>query len=152
MDALKIALETIFVGVLALPWLALTAQLFFPEFSLSKTEDLEGWLRKVLLIKSDVIGYAVIGVLSVAMVYTLGAAISRLAQDFFNDDDLLFHFPTEDRIQTNVYCDTGHPWVMGDPVASPQDDPGTSLLVTPLCRMLFSASSTDQRDFATDRI
>jgi hypothetical protein len=106
MDALKIALETIFVGVLALPWLALTAQLFFPQFSLSKTEDFEGWVARVWSIQSEVIGYTVVGVLSVAMAYTLGASISRLAQDFFNDNDLLLGYvPTEDRIRASVYCD-----------------------------------------------
>jgi hypothetical protein len=105
MDALKIALETIFVGVLALPWLTLASQLFFPKFSLSRTADFEGWLPKLWPIKNEAIGYAVVGVLSVAMAYTLGAALSRLAQDFFNDDDLLLHVPTEDQIRASVYCD-----------------------------------------------
>jgi len=153
MDALKIALETVFVGVLALPWLALAAQLFFPQFSLSQTAGFEGWIAKVWLIKSEVIGYAVVGVLSVAMAYTLGASVSRLAQDFFNDDDLVFHFPTEDRIRTDVYCDSGHnPWIMGDPGASPQGNPGTSLLVAPLCDTIYSASTTEQRNLAMDHI
>jgi hypothetical protein len=106
MDALKIALETIFVGVLALPWLALASQLFFPKFSLSRIEDFEGWLPKLWSIKNEAIGYAVVGVLSVAMAYTLGASISRLAQDFFNDDDLLTDYlPTEDQIRASVYLD-----------------------------------------------
>lgn len=153
MDALKIALETVFVGVLALPWLAIAAQLFFPQFSLSKTAVFEGWIARVWLIKSEVIGYTVVGVLSVAMAYTLGASVSRLAQDFFNDEDLIFHFPTEDRIRTDVYCDSGRNlWVMGDPGATPQDDPGTSLLVVPLCRTIHSASSTEQREFAWDQV
>jgi hypothetical protein len=30
MDALKIALETVLVGALALPWMALAIQFFFP--------------------------------------------------------------------------------------------------------------------------
>jgi hypothetical protein len=112
MDALKIALETIFVGVLALPWMALAAQLFFSQFSLPKTKEVESWLARVWSTKSEVIGYAVVGVLSVAMAYTLGAAVSRLAQDSFNDDDLLPldhdllpYVPTEDRIRASVYCD-----------------------------------------------
>jgi hypothetical protein len=104
MDALKIALETVFVGVLALPWLALAAQLFFPEFSLPKLTAPDGWLAKVQSIKSETVGYAVVGLLSVAMAYTLGAAISRLAEDFFNDDDLYITFiPTEDQIRASVY-------------------------------------------------
>ena len=104
MDALKIALETVFVGVLALPWLALAAQLFFPEFSLPKLTAPDGWLAKVQSIKSETVGYAVVGLLSVAMAYTLGAAISRLAEDFFNDDDLYPNFvPTEDQLRASVY-------------------------------------------------
>jgi hypothetical protein len=56
---------------------------------------------------------AAAGVLLFAMTYTLGSAVSRIAQDFFNDDDLylqvhrhLFRVgTTEDRIHTRVYCD-----------------------------------------------
>jgi len=107
MDALKIALETVFVGVLALPWLALAAELFFPGFSLWKMSGPKGWLATVQAVKSETVGYAVVGVLSVAMVYTLGAALSRLAQDFFNDDDLPLHLPTEDQIRASVYCEHG---------------------------------------------
>jgi hypothetical protein len=107
MDALKIALETVFVGVLALPWLALAAELFFPQFSISEMSGPQGWFTKVQSIKSETVGYAVVGLLSVAMVYTLGASISRLAQDFFNDDDLALHIPTEDQIRASVYCE--HP-------------------------------------------
>jgi len=55
---------------------------------------------------------AAVGVLLFAMTYTLGSAVSRVAQDFFNDGDLrlqigwvLFHESvTEDRILTRVYC------------------------------------------------
>jgi len=55
---------------------------------------------------------AIVGVLAFTMAYTLGSAISRIAQDFFNDDDVNFRVArhqfrvgvTEDRIRTNVYC------------------------------------------------
>jgi len=98
MDALKIAFETVFVGVLALPWLALAAELFFPQFSFSKAKNF------VCSIKSEAIAYAAVGVVSIAMAYVLGAALSRLAEDFFDDDDLLPHVPTEDQIRASVYC------------------------------------------------
>jgi hypothetical protein len=137
MDALKIALETIFVGALALPWVALAAQLFFPQFSLSKTEDFEGWLARVWSIQSEVVGYTVVGVLSVAMAYTLGAAVSRLAQDSFNDDDLLPldhdllpYVPTEDRIRASVYCDQFESGLVELKVPF-QDNSGTFPEVTP---------------------
>ncbi len=56
---------------------------------------------------------AAVGVLLFAVTYTLGSAVSRIAQDFFNDDDLylqvggrLFRVGvTEDRILTRFYCD-----------------------------------------------
>ena len=56
----------------------------------------------------------VAGVLLFAMTYTLGSAVSRIGQDFFNDDDLylqvggrLFRVGvTEDRILARVYCDS----------------------------------------------
>ena len=55
---------------------------------------------------------AVAGVLLFAMAYTLGSAVTRVAQDFFNDSDLrlqlgrhlLHESVTEDRILTRVYC------------------------------------------------
>jgi hypothetical protein len=148
MDALKIALETVFVGALALPWLALAAQLFFPQFSLSKTENFEGWVTRVWSIQSEVIGYTVVGVLSVAMAYTVGAAVSRLAGDFFNDDDLLPHFPTEDQIRTSVYCDPSESKLVHINVPS-QDSSETCRKVTPrwfpkLHPHYYESSAADQ--------
>ena len=79
-------------------------QLFFPQFSLLKPKNLEGWLARAWSIKSETAEYAVVGVLSVAMAYTLGAAVSRLAEESFNDDDLYLHgLPTEDQIRASVY-------------------------------------------------
>ena len=49
-----------------------------------KTVGREGCLAKAQSVTSETVGYAAIGVLSVAMAYTLGAAISRLAEEFFN--------------------------------------------------------------------
>jgi len=45
----------------------------------------------------------VAGVLLFAMAYFLGSAVSRIAQDFFNDDDLGMRV-TEDNIRGSVYC------------------------------------------------
>jgi hypothetical protein len=153
MDALKIALETTFVGVLALPWLALAAQLFFPGFSLPKMSDYESWFTKLQSIKSETVGYAIVGLLSVAMVYTLGASISRLAQDFFSDDDLPWHLPTEDEIRASVYCNNkGSAWVVGDPGVSSQQDPSGLLQVNPQCTLLSAGSKKRQRDPAQNKI
>ncbi len=55
---------------------------------------------------------AVAGVLLFAVTYTLGSAVSRIAFDFFNDNDLHLQLDdhllriaiTEDRLHTSVYC------------------------------------------------
>jgi len=57
---------------------------------------------------------AVAGVLLFAMAYSLGSAVSRIAQDFFDDDDLHFRVSnylfrvgvTESSVRTDVSCHT----------------------------------------------
>jgi hypothetical protein len=57
---------------------------------------------------------AVAGVLLFAMTYALGSIVSRIAQDFFDDDDLHIHAlnhlyrvgVTESSIRADVYCST----------------------------------------------
>jgi hypothetical protein len=95
MDTLKIALETGFVGVLAIFWVMLIIQFFFPQA--------KDWFQQLPAIGADQLRLTVAGVLVAAIVYCLGAAVSRLGQDFFNDDDLLVSV-TEDRIRLSVYC------------------------------------------------
>src|SRR5208282_5606842 len=106
MGALTIAFDTVIVGALALPWVLLLLHLFFSK----DEEGLVAHLKKQPWINNQGLT-AVAGVLLFAMAYTLGSAVSRIAQDFFNDDDL--HVPnllrmamTEDRIIASVYCDT----------------------------------------------
>jgi hypothetical protein len=96
MDALKIALETILVGVLALPWLALVIRFFFP--------DATTWLQHLPAFDGDQVRSTVAAVLVAASGYCLGAAVARLGQDFFDDDDLPI-LVTEDQIRVSVYCD-----------------------------------------------
>lgn len=96
MDAIKIALETILVGAMALPWLFLVLHLFFPGAG--------DWLKSFPIGKEG-ISYGIAAVLAIAMGYTLGAAAARLAQDLFNDDDLPLSPPTEDAIRASAYCD-----------------------------------------------
>jgi hypothetical protein len=105
MGALTIAFDTIIVGALALPWVLILIHLFFLEGE-NRLEDILEWVTA----KER---QAAAGVLLFATTYTLGSAVSRIAQDFFNDDDLylqvhrhLFRVgTTEDRIHTRVYCD-----------------------------------------------
>lgn len=106
MGALTIAFDTTIVGALALPWVLLVIRLFF----LGEVGSIAVLLRWVKRLNQP----AVAGVLLFAVTYTLGSALSRIAQDFFNDDDLYIQFPSphvllrvgviEDRILTSVYC------------------------------------------------
>jgi hypothetical protein len=105
MGALTIAFDITIVGALALPWVYLVIHLFFSEGE-NHIQQALNWVNKH---KAQVPA----GILLFAMTYTLGSAVSRIAQDFFNDDDLyvqtdghLLRWPvTEDRIRAHVYCD-----------------------------------------------
>ena len=103
MDALKIALETMIVGALALPWLFLLVDLFCPE-----KEHLFKQLLELLDSKAVA---TVAGAVAVSLAYLVGAAVGRVATDFFNDDDLRIDV-TEDAIRTAVYCDSSNPWLI----------------------------------------
>lgn len=103
MGSLSIAFDTIIVGALALPWLYLVVHLFFFEGE-NRLQEVLDWIQKKNL-------QTVAAVLLFSMTYTLGSSVERVAQDFFNDDDL--HIPglfrmtiTEDRIIASVYCES----------------------------------------------
>ncbi len=104
MGALTIAFDTILVGALALPWVVLLIHLFCFEG--------ENHVGRALKWVKEQEQPAAAGVLLFAMAYTLGSAVTRVAQDFFNDGDLrvqlgrhlLHEGVTEDRILTRVYC------------------------------------------------
>jgi hypothetical protein len=104
MGALTIAFDIILVGVLALPWVVLLIHLFCFEGE-NRVGSFLAWLKKQQQ-------PAAVGVILFAMAYTLGSAVSRVAQDFFNDSDLrlqvggllLHESVTEGRILTRVYC------------------------------------------------
>jgi hypothetical protein len=106
MGAFSIAFDTIIVGALALPWVLLVLHLFFFNDERSVGTLLE-WVNKQNQ-------PTVVGVLLFAMTYSLGSAVSRIAQDFFDDGDLhvqvfgrLFQVGiTETSIRTDVYCQT----------------------------------------------
>lgn len=105
MGALTIAFDTTIVGALALPWVILIVHLFFLDGE-NSIEILFRWIRKLNQ-------PAVVSVLLFAAAYTLGSAVSRIAQDFFNDNDLHLELGghlfrdgvTENRVLTSVYCD-----------------------------------------------
>jgi hypothetical protein len=106
MGAFSIAFDIIIVGALALPWVLLVIHLFFSG-NVSRVKSLLQWVVQQNQ-------PAVAGVLLFAMTYALGSVVSRIAQDFFDDDDLHIHVlnhlyrvgVTESSIRTDVYCST----------------------------------------------
>jgi len=104
MGALTIAFDITIVGALALPWVVLVLHLLFFEGE-NRLGDVLRWIK-------DQQQPAAAGVLLFAVAYTMGSAVSRIALDFFNDDDLFVHVHrylfrvgmTENRILTSVYC------------------------------------------------
>ena len=104
MGAFTIAFDTILVGALSLPWVILLIHLFCFEGE-NRVGKALSWAKKQEQ-------PAAVGVLLFAMTYTMGSAITRVAQDFFNDSDLhlqlgkhlLNESITEDRILARVYC------------------------------------------------
>lgn len=105
MGAYHIAFDTTIVGALALSWVVLVIHLFF----LDDEHDIEKVLDRI----KDKGLTTVAGVLLFAMAFALGSGVSRLATDFFNDDDLRVDIHgrrfrvgvTEDGIRTRVYCE-----------------------------------------------
>lgn len=106
MGAFSIAFDTIIVGALALPCVLLVIHLFFSDNE-SRLEQIGKWVQKQNQ-------PALAGVLLFAMAYPMGSAVSRIAQDFFDDDDLHFQVSnylfrvgvTESSIRTDAYCHT----------------------------------------------
>jgi hypothetical protein len=126
MEALKLAFDTIIVGALALPWIILMIDLFLRPKGSEKESiwfvlwsflaKFQGQADKAILDQADKAVsdqadkavLAVAGVFLFAAAYLVGAAVTRVSGDFFNDDDLWIlgaRLPTEDNIRTDVYCD-----------------------------------------------
>jgi hypothetical protein len=116
LGALTIAFDTIIVGALALPWVYLVIHLFFFEGE-NRLQEVFDWIHN-----NDL--QAIAGILVFALAFTLGSAVSRIAQDFFNDDDLripwVFRMTmTEDRIIASVYCESDASLLQPSAAASP---------------------------------
>jgi len=124
MAALSIAFDIIIVGALALPWVLLVIHLFFST-TVSRVSSLLHWVAKQ---KQP----AVAGVLLFAMTYSLGSVVSRIAQDFFDDDDLHIHAfhrlfrvgVTESSIRTNVFCNAFKGTKTPKPSEQPEGEAG----------------------------
>ena len=109
MGAFSIAFDILVVGALAIPWALLVVHLFFS----GNENTLETLLPKL----RDQLTPALGGILLFAIAFPLGSVVSRIAQDFFDDDDLhihAFHYlfrvgVTESSIRTDVFCKTFKP-------------------------------------------
>jgi hypothetical protein len=150
MGALTIAFDTIIVGALALPWVYLIIHMFFFEGEIrflhwfgiggekknkkkngpgqkqgegqnqeenKEQTDGKNWTDNQVVV-------TVVSILLFAVTYTLGSSIERIAQDFFNDDDLnfpgVFRMPlTENRIIAHVYCGSDEQLVSPSSITSP---------------------------------
>lgn len=98
MEALKFAFDTLIIGALALPWLAVLLRLYF-------LPPIDGNAEAQWPLVSALPEHARDAVLSVAILslgYFLGAAVSRISDDFLGDDDM-WSLPTEPSIREDVY-------------------------------------------------
>ena len=98
MDALKLAFDTLIVGALALPWLALLARMYFEP----SAPGTSGYRLALLEALPEHTRDAIAGVLVFAIGYLLGAAVTRISDNFFSDE--IWHIlPTEAAIRLSVY-------------------------------------------------
>jgi len=142
MDALKIALETMIVGALALPAMFLLVDLFCPEKEHLFKQLLELLDRKAVA--------TVAGALAVSLAYVVGASVGRVATDFFNDDDLQIDV-TEDAIRTSVYCDSSNPWLIQTGAKLTIDNQQRTGTATPCTTIANSTATAAVNECRADR-
>jgi hypothetical protein len=127
MDTIKVALDMVVVGALALPWVLLLVDLYIkPEAKKenghddtgrSKSDELARLSPTLKFIYDEKLS-AVAAVLLFAVAYVMGAGILRLGGDFLNDDDFgVFQrvkrvLPTKDKIHYYVYCGASQGWLV----------------------------------------
>jgi hypothetical protein len=101
MEALKPAFDTMIVGVLAVPWLMIVLRVFSQDSGVASIEAIIPFFSHL---PKEVKG-PFISIMAIAMGYLLGAAISRVSFDFF-DDELWsrIQMPTIHEIRDSVYC------------------------------------------------
>ena len=102
MDAIKLAFETVIVGLFALPWLWVMIDLLNPNvFHFSGIRRLAAYISVELRTPA-------IGITLFSLVYLLGSMITPVAHEFFNDPDMLGKFlPTDEKIQAYNFKQVG---------------------------------------------
>ena len=104
MDALKLAFETVIIGLFALPWLWVLVDLVNPGlFS-------PNGIRRLMALVPTELRAPAIGLTLFSVVYLLGSMITPVACEFLNDPDMLGTFlPTEAKIQARAYSQMSSP-------------------------------------------
>jgi hypothetical protein len=120
-EAFKLAFDTIIVGALALPWLAIVVRIFFPGFATRKTEE----TIRLLAVAPEHTRDAVASVLLIAVGYFAGSAVTRVADDCFDDREIRY-LPMEHTIRNHVYCE--------EKKADAMKEPGWPLGTNPMLR------------------
>jgi hypothetical protein len=137
MDVFKFAFETAVVGLLALPWLLILMYLISPASLTSGQENGSALLSSV----PESVRQPVANVLLFAVIYVVGSAVSPLAKDALDDDDLALFgrkLPTERGIRQEIYCEHNE-WLPYTAKWLPQEG---SYLKT-LCTSNGAAASTE---------
>ncbi len=137
MDVFKFAFETLIVGLLALPWLLILIDLIAPGSLTNGHENGSALLSSV----PESIRQPVGSVLLFAVIYLVGSAVSPLARDTLDDDDLSIFGrkpPTESGIRQEIYCEH-RTWLPGTGQWLPQDRSYRA----PLCSDQDPAASTE---------
>ena len=94
MDVFKLAFETTVVGLLTIGWLAVAAQLLFPDFRLESVLDVE---KLPDLVQKNL---TAAGVGALILAYCLGSAVLPIANQLVNDE----HWPlNESAIRCQVF-------------------------------------------------
>jgi hypothetical protein len=119
MEALKLAFDTMIVGVLALPWLMIILRVFSQDSGAASIETLIPFLSHL---PQEIKG-SLITIIAIAMGYLVGAAVSRVSFDFF-DDELWGNMPTIHGVRDSVYCNEENVVVLPQGWRSKGTDPG----------------------------
>ena len=104
MEVLKLAFETVIIGLFALPWVWVMIDLVKPDlFEASRITRLTELIPEEM--RAPVIGLALF-----SLVYLLGSMIAPVSSEFLNDKDMLGGLlPTEEKIQAWAYRQGGSP-------------------------------------------
>lgn len=102
MDLLKLAFDTVIVGLFALPWLYVMIDLVNPDLFKSAAIN-----HVVARIPKELLPTA-IGLTLFALVYLVGSMITPVSREFLNDPDMMGRIlPTEEDIRASNYPPQG---------------------------------------------